>query len=53
MTFTDPASTTANQANREEADSRSVFVGNVRNRIISFFSPHTLVLISLCQLRVA
>ncbi|OAY33434.1 polyadenylate-binding protein 3 [Manihot esculenta] len=25
----DPASTTANQANREEADSRSVFVGNV------------------------
>ncbi|GKV18667.1 hypothetical protein SLEP1_g29013 [Rubroshorea leprosula] len=31
----DPASATANQASREEADSRSVFVGNVRNRILS------------------
>ncbi|KAF2283991.1 hypothetical protein GH714_017835 [Hevea brasiliensis] len=29
MSFTDPASAAANQANREEADSRSVFVGNV------------------------
>ena len=28
---TDPASSAANQANKEEADSRSVFVGNVRN----------------------
>ncbi|KAJ6929295.1 hypothetical protein NC652_013237 [Populus alba x Populus x berolinensis] len=27
----DPATAAANQANREEADSRSVFVGNVRN----------------------
>ncbi|KAF9678890.1 hypothetical protein SADUNF_Sadunf07G0083200 [Salix dunnii] len=27
----DPASAAGNQANKEEADSRSVFVGNVRN----------------------
>ncbi|KAJ0040620.1 hypothetical protein Pint_27607 [Pistacia integerrima] len=30
----DPASAAANQANREETDSRSVFVGNVRNMIL-------------------
>ena len=35
--LTDPASAAANQVNKEEADSRSVFVGNVRKRMSSFF----------------
>lgn len=33
---TDPASAAANQASKEETDSRSVFVGNVRIRISLF-----------------
>ncbi|CBI25873.3 polyadenylate-binding protein 2 [Vitis vinifera] len=35
----DPASAAVTQANKEEADSRSVFVGNVRIRFLS--SVHT------------
>lgn len=33
LLYTDPANVAANQASKEEADSRSVFVGNVRNMI--------------------
>ena len=35
--FADPAIAVASQANKEEADARSVFVGNVRNTIFFLF----------------
>lgn len=39
MFCTDPATAAVSQANKEEADARSVFVGNVSTRMLKSLSP--------------
>ncbi|GKU97965.1 hypothetical protein SLEP1_g11031 [Rubroshorea leprosula] len=46
----DPAASSASQANREEIDSRSVFVGNVRPLAFSYFACFAITIWNIINL---